>query len=155
MNMNLQRNTEGGVTLIELMIVVVIIGILAAIAYPSYQNSVRKARRADGEAAVLAVQLAQEKLRSSCRFYAQNLAGAANVCGANAAGSWIDVPATSPDGHYAIALTNANATDYTVTATAVGDQANDQAGGVTCTLVLAVSAANPKGLRSPAQCWGG
>lgn len=153
--MNMKRNTERGMTLIELMIVVVIVGILAAFAYPSYQNSVRKSRRADGEAALLAVQLAQEKLRTSCRFYAQNLAGAANVCGANAAGSTIAVPAASPDGHYNVALSNATAVGYTATATAVGDQANDEVGGVTCTLVLAVSQANPKGLRSPAQCWGG
>lgn len=151
--MKIRRTTERGVTLIELMIVIVIVGILASIAYPSYQNSVRKARRADGEAALIAVQLAQEKLRSSCRFYAQNLAGGANVCGANAAGSTITAPAASPDGHYAIALTNASGTGFTATATALGDQANDQAGGVTCTLVLAVSAANPNGVRSPADCW--
>jgi type IV pilus assembly protein PilE len=151
--MNIERPTEKGVTLIELMIVIVIVGILASIAYPSYQNSVRKARRADGEAALIAVQLAQEKLRSSCRFYALNLAGGANVCGANAAGSTITSPLTSPDGHYAIALSNASGTGYTATATAVGDQANDQVGGVTCTLVLTVSPANPNGARTPAACW--
>lgn len=151
--MELHRRKQSGITLIELMIVIVIIGILAAVAYPSYQNSVRKARRADGAAALTNVQLAQEKLRSSCRFYAQNLAGAANVCGADAAGSTVAAPAASGEGHYAVALSNASATGYTVTATGTGDQANDKAGGVTCTLVLTVSAANPAGTRTPAGCW--
>lgn len=151
--MNFQRSKHKGMTLIELMIVIVIIGILAAIAYPSYQNSVRKARRADGAAALTNVQLAQEKLRSSCRFYAQNLAGAANICGASAAASTVAAPAASGEGYYAVALSNATATGYTVTATGTGDQANDKAGGVTCTLVLTVSAANPNGDRTPAGCW--
>lgn len=150
--MNIERK-EKGITLIELMIVVMIIGILAAVAYPSYQNSVRKARRADGAAALTTIQLAQEKLRSSCRFYAQNLGGGANVCGANAAGSTIVAPSASPDGRYSVTLANASATGYTATATGQADQANDKAGGVTCTLVLTVSAANPNGVRTPAACW--
>jgi len=152
--MNMIRSKQKGVTLLELMIVVVIVAILATLAYPSYQNSVRKSRRADGMAALTNVQLAQEKLRGSCRFYAQNVGGADNVCGADAAGSTIRAPATSPDGRYTVALSNASATGYTATATGQGDQANDNAGGVTCTLVLTVSAANPNGARTPAECWG-
>lgn len=147
------RGKIGGVTLIELMIVIVVVGILATIAYPSYLNSVRKSRRADGIAALTNVQLAQEKLRASCPYYGQNLGGANNVCGADAAASTLKVPATSPDGHYAITVTGASVTDYTATATGQGDQANDKAGTVTCTLVLTVNAANPNGVRTPADCW--
>ena len=141
-----------GFSLIELMIVITILAILAAVAYPSYLNSIRKARRADAMAAISAIQLAQEKLRASCRFYAQGLAAAEN-CGASAGDSTIDAGATSPDGRYAIALSGASGTGYTVTATGQGDQAKDKAGGTTCTLVLAVSAANPDGLKTPAACW--
>lgn len=55
-----------GFTLAEVMIVVVIISILAAVAYPSYQESVRKAKRAEGRTALMQLMQQQE------RFYSQN-----------------------------------------------------------------------------------
>jgi type IV pilus assembly protein PilE len=142
-----------GVTLIELMIVIAIVAILAAIAYSGYSSQMRKSRRSDAIVALNTVQQAQEKLRASCPFYGQVLGGAATVCGANAAGSTIEAPTTSENGHYTIVLTAAGPNGYTATATAVGAQASDQVGGTTCTMVLAVSAGNPDGARTPAACW--
>lgn len=52
---------QKGFTLIELMIVVALIGILASIAYPSYQSSVTNARRSDGMSTLLNIMSAQER----------------------------------------------------------------------------------------------
>ena len=51
----------GGFTLIELMIVVVIVAILATVAYPSYQESIRKTRRSDAQAALVGMAAVMER----------------------------------------------------------------------------------------------
>ncbi len=60
------KRADSGFTLIELMVVVVIAGILAAIAYPAYTESVRKSRRAAAKTTVL--QIAQQEER----YYTEN-----------------------------------------------------------------------------------
>jgi len=60
------RKTMRGVTLMELMIVVVIISILTAIAYPSYRQYVAKAKRNEAKSCLLQIATMQE------RFYLQN-----------------------------------------------------------------------------------
>ena len=62
----MKNRQAAGFTLIELMIVVAIIGILAAIALPSYEESVRRGDRASAKAALLEGQQFME------RFYAAN-----------------------------------------------------------------------------------
>ena len=117
-----------GFTLIELMIVVVIVGVLGAIAYPAYQDSMRKSRRTDGQTALLqAVQVAE-------RFFTQNntYAGA-------------PVAAASDEGHYNLAFVG-NATTFTITATPVGVQAGDPCGA------LGINQANVK-TGAMADCW--
>jgi type IV pilus assembly protein PilE len=62
----LGRRHATGFTLTEVMIVVVIVGILATIAYPSYQEKVLRSRRADGQAALMSLAQAQERYMASC-----------------------------------------------------------------------------------------
>jgi type IV pilus assembly protein PilE len=64
-----------GFTLIELMVTVLIIGILASIAVPSYRNYVLRAQRTDATAALLRIQTAQEKYFLQNNTYATQLTG--------------------------------------------------------------------------------
>ena len=111
MNKNLHR----GFTLMELMIGVAILAILTAITYPSYTNSVNKGRRGDATAALLRLQLDQERYRANNLSFAASLANL----------GWATT--NSDKGYYTVAISNANATSFTATATARGAQANDSA----------------------------
>jgi type IV pilus assembly protein PilE len=91
------RSAVRGITLIELMIVVVVVGILAAIAVPSYRNYTMRAQRSDATAALLRVAAAQEK------FYLQNNTYTTDV---TAAGLNLSTaaPLNSERGWYSIAI---------------------------------------------------
>ena len=99
-----------GFTAIELMVVVAILAIIAAIAIPSYNNQVQKARRADGQSALM--NGAQALERCYTRFNVFNHANCPDVTGA------------SPDGFYNVTA-EITATTFTLTATPTGPQAGD------------------------------
>ncbi|MDM9225657.1 type IV pilin protein, partial [Klebsiella pneumoniae] len=63
------RKQSRGFTLIELMIVVAVIGILAAVAYPSYQEYVRKSKRAEGRTALMELLQQQERYMTQNNTY--------------------------------------------------------------------------------------
>lgn len=111
----MKRLTLYGFTLVELMVVVVIVGILAAIAYPSYTKYMQQTRRSDAQIALTTAIGLQEKFYSDCGHYAQKLEGLANTRACGTAGnSYNDgilamnnnTSATifSPDRHYLITL---------------------------------------------------
>lgn len=104
------------------MIAVAVVGILLAVALPSYQNSVRKGRRTEAINAINAVQQAQERSRANFASYCENdylsTAATATQCGLN-------VPATTSSGYYTLAVSDTSGTGYIVTATAAGSQADD------------------------------
>jgi type IV pilus assembly protein PilE len=128
---------QRGVTLIELMIVLVVVAILTAIAYPSYTSQVLKSRRADGIAALNRVAMMMESCRSDTATYV----GCA-------------VPANSEDGYYTIAAAaTITATAYSFIATPAGGQAKD----TKCTTLTLDSRGN-RGFTGTAPnadtCWG-
>lgn len=104
-----------GFTLIELMIVVVIVGILAMIALPAYQDSVRKSRRADVLTKLLDTQLQQEKWRANNIRYAMTAAS-------------VGSPSSN---YYNFAIVSAT-NSYTVVAIPLATQTNDKQYGTDC-----------------------
>jgi len=65
----MNKRHAAGFTLIELMIVVVIMGILAAIAYPSYVRYIVESRRSDAQIGLTQLANTQEKFFSQCNKY--------------------------------------------------------------------------------------
>lgn len=109
-----------GMTLIELVIVMVIIGILAAVAVPSYSRYVIRSHRAEGKAALLALATAQEKFYLQCNTYAVQM-GAAHSCAA----STLPFNATTENGWYTLVIVDADNSAFTLRADAAGSQVRD------------------------------
>ena len=82
---------QKGFSLIELMIVVAVIGILAAVAYPAYQDYVIRSKRGDAMNALAAVRIAQEKYRANNVSFTNSLADLA-------------LTSDSPDGYWTVEL---------------------------------------------------
>ena len=132
------RRASAGFTLIEIMIVAVVLALLAAVALPSFLDSLRKSRRAEAFTALSAVQQAQERWRSNNAAYADNLTAAPNAAPPNPRG--LGLPATTTGGLYTVALTDTSATGYTVSAVAVTGKS--QAADTACrTLAVRVTGA--------------
>lgn len=128
----------GGFSLIELLVAVVIVGILAAIAVPSYQSHIVKASRAAAQTELLELASLQEKIYLNSNAYTPNLTGTYDGSAAAnniAAAGGLSRPAgltagcgLTTDGKYELCLNiTAPGQTYTITATPVAGktQAND------------------------------
>ena len=112
------RHGMRGITLIELMVVVVIVGILVAIAYPGYQSQIQKTRRAEGKAALL--DAAQKLERCFTRFNAYDDA----ACDVNTTLEDAGIP--TEQGWYLITASAATTpSTFALVATRQGAQTND------------------------------
>ncbi|WP_048328614.1 type IV pilin protein [Stutzerimonas stutzeri] len=134
-----------GFTLIEMMIVVAIMGIMAAIAIPSYQEYVFRGNRTEGIALLNDAAARQE------RYYAQNNKYAVSV-------NDLGIQASSKNGLYALNVSTASVNTYTLVSEAKGAQLKD----VKCGNLALDQAGNrfqkwntqeKKGTSATGDCW--
>lgn len=142
-HLSVRRMASGGFTLLELMIVVVVIGILSMVAYPSYVEQVARGHRTDLKAQMVAAQQWLERHYSANYFYGTSAA-------ADTANTLFDAQPfanSPPEGRvqYTLSVTvGGTGQTYTLTATRApgGAMASDPCGdlSVTNTGVKSVSA---------------
>lgn len=112
----MRRRKQGGFTLIELMITVAVIGILAAVSYPMYQNAMVKNRRSAAQAFLADVAQRQQQFLMDNRSYA---------------GTVSDLRVSEPadvSRYYDLSITAAASTPPSFTATATPKSAGSQVG---------------------------
>ncbi len=133
------RSGQHGVTLVELMIVVVIIGIIAMIAIPSYRQQVLRSGRSDAKAALMQTAQNLERCFTSTSTY--------TAC--------VVLPAASPEGLYSVTAGDDDdeitGTTYLLTATPQDGQAEDTACGS-----FTIDQANDRGITGTGtedECW--
>lgn len=117
-----------GFTLIEVLIALAIVAILAAIAFPSYMEQIRRSRRADAMEGLQRILMAQEQWRANHTAYTAALMGddCSDTNAANNTG--LCISDTSEQGYYTLAISAASATGFTATAAPTGTQTDDRCG---------------------------
>ena len=136
----LRRRTAAGFTLIELMIAVAVVAILASIAYPSYQEQVRKSRRAQAKADLVELTQLAERFRTVNNTYA----------GFDATGAFFGNSPRTGTAYYTLVMGDETASAFTLTATPTGAQATDRCGTLT---INQASVKTESGSADYSDCW--
>lgn len=136
----------GGYSLIELMIAVAIVGILAAVVYPSYTDGVNRGRRAEAMTELARIAMLQEQYYADHRTYATDMTDL---------GLSAD-PYVTENGYYSIdtAAVTAITSDFIITATAAGLQASADSECTSFTWnYLGQKTAKKGSLDNTNECW--
>ena len=126
------RRAQNGVTLLELVIVVAVVAILAAIAMPSFLEHILRTRRSEAREALLDFATRQEQYFSNNKAYSASIAA-------------LGLPATTEEGYYVISIPAASTTTFTLRATAQPSQDRD----TDCATMEFTS----QGGKTPVDCW--
>jgi type IV pilus assembly protein PilE len=103
-----------GFTLIELMIAVVVLALLASLAWPAYNAQIARSRRADAKQSLVELAQRMERYHSERGTYAGATIGANGI-----------FPDSSRGGYYSLAITSQSADGFTLAAAPGGSQAGD------------------------------
>ena len=155
-----RKRIQKGFTLIEAMIVVALISILAAMAYPSYKEAVARSRRAEARTILIAAQQWMEHFYSESYRYDQNKVGV-SVNDSSQFPSRFTVSPTPGEGVavYNITVNTPNRDSYTITATRIAGRsmASDRCGDYSIDYLGRKNLANYSGFGSKAAaleaCW--
>jgi type IV pilus assembly protein PilE len=152
------KSRQQGYTLIEILIVVAILGLLAAIAIPSYQNSILASNRSVAQAALLDLANRQEQFYLDNRTYTAdltNLGGMVFSNGGSSAVAFNDnhslVDSASGERLYFVQILSANATAFAISATPQLVQADDAECGALSLTSFGVK--GETGTASVSDCW--
>lgn len=132
-NMHDIKSSQQGVTLIELMVTVAIIGILAGIAIPGYQENVRQSRRADVKGVLLGLTNAMERRFTEANSFCDAAVGGTSVTDCGTASGDTGTPSiftipTETASFYTVTISSASPSSYTLSAAPTGAQASDKCG---------------------------
>ena len=146
------HKSEKGVTLIELLTVVVVVAVLASIAVPSYRRYLIRAQRSDATTALLQIQSAEEK------FFLQNGTYTTNLTALPKDGGLGLASANSERGYYAltVATPGTSGTGYDATAKPIanGGQGDDKKCAVfTVTEIGKKTSTDTASSPSTSECW--
>jgi type IV pilus assembly protein PilE len=140
--MNLQ-NRMRGFTLIELLVTITIIGILAAIAIPSYTAYINRANRSDARGQLLEAAAFMQRAYSQNNAYPNALPSAYQQSPASGAAKYT-LSVTNPSG---------TATSYVLRATRAGTMAGDECGDFTLDQAGVRGIVSAASGRTPTDCW--
>jgi prepilin-type N-terminal cleavage/methylation domain-containing protein len=121
-----------GFTLIELLVVIVIVGVLSAVAVPTFLNQVRRSRAAEGESALATSASALTVYAFDCGTYAGNITdlNSGISCGGPESGPWLEQSWTTLAPNYAAASVNGPTSTGALLST--GGNAATAYAGITC-----------------------